>query len=77
MNKFKIGDKVKLTINDRDISKILHYNKEVKHEIELCISAKETEIIDVIDLKYIGSFYLLKADNGATCWRENELKLVE
>ena len=77
MNKFKIGDKVKLAISDRDISKILYYNKELKHEIELCISARETEIIDVIDLKHIGSFYLLKADNGSTCWRENELKLVK
>lgn len=76
MSELKVGDKVYVDISKNKLNKIVEDNKNLAYEIMQCYTASTTEIIKIEKEAGYNSedLFCLKADNGKTAWRENELK---
>lgn len=76
MSELKVGDKVYVDIPKSKLNKIVEDNKDLAYEIIQCYTASSTEIFRIErEAGYdSGDLFFLKADNGKTAWRENELK---
>ena len=76
MSELKVGDKVYIDIPKSKLNKIVEDNKDLAYEIMQCYTALSTEIIKIEREAGYNSedLFCLKADNGKTAWRENELK---
>lgn len=76
MSELKVGDKVYVDISKNKLNKIVEDNKNLAYEIMQCYTASTTEIIKIEREAGYNSedLFCLKADNGKTAWRENELK---
>lgn len=75
---FKIGDKVKLNIPEKEFAEVLRLNKAIKHEIMLCHKAPCMTITEIIDYGgVLDVHYSVDVDNGKTAWLEEDLVLIE
>ena len=76
MSELKVGDKVYVDISKNKLNKIVEDNKNLAYEIMQFYTASTTEIIKIEKEAGYNSedLFCLKADNGKTAWRENELK---
>lgn len=76
MSELKVGDIVYIDIPKSKLNKIVEDNKNLAYEIMQCYTAPSTEIIRIEREAGYNSedLFCLKADNGKTAWRENELK---
>jgi hypothetical protein len=74
----KIGDKVKITITEKELNEILKYNKDLKKQILQCYYQKEGVIVEELlsDKLRKENYYILDTNNDV-CWKESELKLID
>lgn len=77
---FKVGDKVKLNIPEKEFVEVLRLNKDIENEIMLCHKAPCMTITEIIDYGGVfgdGLHYSVDVDNGKTAWLEEDLVLIE
>lgn len=73
----KIGDKVKITITEKELNEILKDNKDLENEIMECYNVKIGIIVDkFLPSKFISENYYCLDTNDNVAWKESELKLV-
>lgn len=73
----KIGDKVKITITEDELNKILKDNKDLKNEIMECYNAEIGIIVDkFLPSKFISENYYCLHTNDNVAWKESELELI-
>lgn len=76
MSKFKVGDKVKLNLSNKDFKELLKYNSQIEREMMLCRNARYMIITEAEDWgEPWGMQYSVDVDGGRTIWNENDLKL--
>lgn len=74
----KIGDKVKITITEGELNKILKDNKELENEIMECYNVKIGIIVDkFLPSKFILENYYCLDTNDNVAWKESELELID
>lgn len=74
----KIGDKVKITITEGELNKILKDNKELENEIMECYNVKIGIIVDkFLPSKFISENYYCLDTNDNVAWKESELELIK
>ena len=74
----KIGDKVKITITEKELNEILKTNKELKNEIMDCYNVKIGIIVDkFLPSKFISENYYCLDTNDNVAWKESELELID
>lgn len=74
----KIGDKVKITITEKELNEILKTNKELKNEIMDCYNAGVGIIVDkFLPSKFIPEPYYCLSTNDNIAWKESELELID
>lgn len=75
----KIGDKVKITITEGELNKILKDNKDLENEIMECYNVKIGIIVDkFLPSKFISENYYYCLDtNDNVAWKESELELID
>ena len=74
----KIGDKVKITITEGELNKILKDNKDLENEIMECYNVKIGIIVDkFLPSKFISENYYCLDTNDNVAWKESELELLE
>lgn len=73
----KIGDKVKITITEKELNEILKYNKDLEKQILQCYYQKEGVIAEELlsDKLRKENYYILDTNNDV-CWKESELELI-
>lgn len=49
MSKFKVGDKVKLNLSNKDFKELLKYNSQIEREMMLCRNARYMIITEAED----------------------------
>lgn len=74
----KIGDKVKITITEKELNEILKYNKDLEKQILQCYYQKEGVIVEELlsDKLRKENYYILDTNNDV-CWKESELELMD
>lgn len=73
----KIGDKVKITITEKELNEILKYNKDLEKQIMECYNVKIGIIVDkFLPSKFISENYYCLDVSPDVAWKESELKLV-
>lgn len=74
----KIGDKVKITITEKELNEILKYNKDLEKQILQCYHQKEGIIVEELlsDKLRKENYYILDTNNDV-CWKESELELID
>lgn len=74
----KIGDKVKITITEKELNEILKYNKDLEKQILQCYYQKEGVIVEELlsDKLRKENYYILDTNNDV-CWKESELELID
>lgn len=74
----KIGDKVKITITEGELNKILKDNKDLENEIMECYNVKIGIIVDkFLPSKFISENYYCLDTNDNLVWKESELELID
>lgn len=74
----KIGDKVKITITEDELNKILKDNKDLENEIMECYNVKIGIIVDkFLPSKFISENYYCLHTNDNIAWKESELELID
>ena len=74
----KIGDKVKITITEGELNKILKDNRDLKNEIMDCYNAGVGKIVDkFLPSKFIPEPYYCLDTNDNIAWKESELELID
>ena len=74
----KIGDKVKITITEGELNKILKDNKDLENEIMECYNVKIGIIVDkFLPSKFILENYYCLDTNDNVAWKESELELID
>ena len=74
----KIGDKVKITITEGELNKILKDNKDLENEIMECYNIKIGIIVDkFLPSKFISENYYCLDTNDNVVWKESELELID
>lgn len=74
----KIGDKVKITITEGELNKILKDNKDLENEIMKCYNVKIGIIVDkFLPSKFISENYYCLDTNDNVVWKESELELID
>lgn len=74
----KIGDKVKITITEDELNKILKTNKELEKQIMECYNVKIGIIVDkFLPSKFISENYYCLDTNDNVAWKESELELID
>ena len=74
----KIGDKVKITITEGELNKILKDNKDLENEIMECYNVKIGIIVDkFLPSKFISENYYCLHTNDNVAWKESELELID
>lgn len=74
----KIGDKVKITITESELNKILKDNKDLENEIMECYNVKIGIIVDkFLPSKFISENYYCLHTNDNVVWKESELELID
>lgn len=74
----KIGDKVKITITEDELNKILKDNKDLENEIMECYNVKIGIIVDkFLPSKFISENYYCLHTNDNVAWKESELELID
>ena len=74
----KIGDKVKITITEKELNEILKYNKDLEKQILQCYYQKEGVIVEELlsDKLRKENYYCLDT-NDNVAWKESELELID
>lgn len=74
----KIGDKVKITITEGELNKILKDNKDLENEIMDCYNVGVGIIVDkFLPSKFISENYYCLHTNDNIAWKESELELID
>ena len=74
----KIGDKVKITITEKELNEILKYNKDLEKQILQCYYQKEGVIVEeLLSNKLRKENYYILDTNDDVCWKESELELID
>ena len=74
----KIGDKVKITITEKELNETLKYNKDLEKQILQCYYQKEGVIVEELlsDKLRKENYYCLDT-NDNVAWKESELELID
>lgn len=74
----KIGDKVKITITEKELNEILKYNKDLEKQILQCYHQKEGIIVDkFLPSELIPETYYCLDVSPDVAWKESELELID